>query len=89
MSERTVCKAHARNLEALVRAAKNGDLALVECRERSTGKPVAVLCCLDTEEDGETVNIVPFARMFDGNPYEQLDPPNPDGGFYSEEEGKQ
>ncbi|MCY2990624.1 MAG: hypothetical protein NTY19_22505 [Planctomycetota bacterium] len=29
---------------------------------------------------------IPFAMLFSGNPYEAVNPPNPDGGFYSQEE---
>jgi hypothetical protein len=31
------------------------------------------------------VEFAPFAMFFDGNPYELLNPPNPDGGFYQQE----
>jgi len=32
------------------------------------------------------VEFVPFATMFAANPYTAVNPPNPDGGFYSQEE---
>jgi hypothetical protein len=38
-----------------------------------TGQPVYALCAVNY--DGEMVDLVPLARMFDGNPYEELVPP--------------
>ena len=35
--------------------------------------------------DGE-IEFVPFASLFGGNPYEAVNPPNPDGGFFSQDE---
>jgi len=64
---------HRQNFEMLLEAAKNADLALVECSERGTGKPVFTLCAV--VHDGEEFTIMPFAKMFDGNPYEELNPP--------------
>lgn len=80
-----------KNLQALIRAAQNGDLALVECQEKLTGRTVIAVAAI--WRDGEEFIISPLAKMFDGNPYEELDPPgckpsqsrlNPDGGFHAE-----
>lgn len=62
------------NFETLNRAADNGHLALVECRDKKTGKPVLAVCAMGW--DGNEYQIVPLAKMFDGNPYEELDPPS-------------
>lgn len=78
-----LAKHHQQNLQTLLQAARNGHLAVVECQDKATGQPVAILCALSPA--GEEVDIVPFARMFAGNPYDELNPPNPDGGFRQEE----
>jgi len=62
------------NYETLLRAAKAGDLALVECTSIETGEPVFVICSVHVS-DGEYV-MTPLAKMFDGNPYEEVAPPS-------------
>jgi hypothetical protein len=71
---------HKDNLDTLIRAAKAGRLAVLECQEKATGKVVAVLVAIGDNDEG-TLDMVPFATMFDGNPYEVLNPPLPEGGF--------
>lgn len=61
------------NLETIIRAAKDDNLSLVECTDKKTGKTVIALCAMSFE-DGDYL-IAPFAKMFDGNPYDELDPP--------------
>lgn len=61
------------NFESLQRAFQQEDAALVECTDAETGKPAYVICAVNYI-DGE-YELVPFARMFDGNPYEGLIPP--------------
>ena len=68
------------NFETLQRASANGDLCLVECRDAMTGQPVYALCAVNY--DGEMVELAPLAKLFDGNPYEELVPPG-----LGEEEG--
>jgi hypothetical protein len=69
------------NFDTLQQAFRNGDVALMECQLSATGEPVAVVCAANRQEDG-SVEFAPFAMMFAGNPYEMLNPPNPEGGFY-------
>lgn len=61
------------NFQTMLRAAKAGDLALMECTDKISGKPVIVICCVNN--DGEEYEFTPIAKMFDGNPYEELTPP--------------
>lgn len=77
------CVAHKGNLETLRMAFANDDVALVEVQIKATGERVAALCAL--QKNGAEVEIVPFAVMLNGNPYELLNPPNPDGGFFQQE----
>jgi hypothetical protein len=74
-----------RNFNTLRRAFRAGDTALMECQMAATGEAVAVICAANRQPDG-SVEFVPFATMFPGNPYEAVNPPNPNGGFCSQEE---
>lgn len=67
------------NFETLLRAGQHTHLALLEARDRKTKKLVPLVCAV-YEENGENV-MVPLARMLDGDPYKQFDPPKPGGGF--------
>ena len=71
---------HKANFETLSEAFEAGDVALMECELRGTGEEVAVICAANRLENGE-IEFVPLAMFFNGNPYELLNPPNPDGGF--------
>lgn len=75
-------KGHKSNLDTLVRAAKAGRLAILECQEKATKRIVPVLVAVGN--DGQEYVFTPFAKMFEGNPYEELNPPNPDGGFFED-----
>lgn len=63
------------NFETIRAAVLNGDDMIMECIDNGTGKPVIVLCARYTDDEGMIV-IVPLAKLFDGNPYEQLTPPH-------------
>lgn len=73
---------HPAIFDTLKRAIKNGDAALMDCRDRRTGESVAVVCAVN-RSDGEC-EMAPLARLFNGNPYDELDPPRPasEGGGY-------
>ena len=71
---------HTKNFQTLGEAFKAGQVALVECRIKATGEVVATICTTYVDDQGE-INFVPFATFLNGNPYELLDPPNPEGGF--------
>lgn len=77
---KTICQKHAANLETLVQAAKDGNLVLLECIDKTTGEIVAVLCACWF--DGKEYTFTPFAPMVNGDPYRRFLPPNPDGGFH-------
>jgi len=65
---------HARsNFETLMKAAKSGDLALMECTEVETGETRYVLCAV-RREDGDYV-MTPFGHLAPGNPFEAYVPP--------------
>ena len=62
------------NFETLQLAQDNGDLALVECTDAKTGKPVYTVCAVERHHDAYVM--VPLAKLFDGDPYEELVPPS-------------
>ena len=76
---------HRQNFNTLRRAFLSGDAALMECQEAATGETVAVICVANRLANGG-IEFVPFATIFAANPYTAVNPPNPDGGFYSQEE---
>ena len=70
------------NFETLVRAVKADHVCILECQDKATGKDVVTLCAVQVV-DG-MYEFVPLAKLFNGNPYEELNPPDPNGGFVKE-----
>lgn len=56
------------NFTTLLKAAKHGDLALLDCQDKVTGKPVRVVVVVN-RIDGE-FEFLPLAKLFDGDPYD-------------------
>jgi antitoxin (DNA-binding transcriptional repressor) of toxin-antitoxin stability system len=75
--KQTIVQKHKRNFDTLLRAAKDGNLVLVECTETATGEKVAVICAVN-RPDGE-YELVPMARFWNGNPYDVIEPPTTQG----------
>ena len=76
------------NFETLMKAAKAGDLALMECTEVVSGETRYVLCAVG--RDGGDYVFTPFGHLADGNPYDAYlppDPGNPDGFLTRPETG--
>lgn len=67
---------HKNNFNEMLRAAKSGDLCLLECNDKE-GNPVYTIC-IAVEQDGG-VETYPLARMFTyqpgDNPIDDLVPP--------------
>jgi hypothetical protein len=57
----------------------------MECKDKATGKPVVVICAVWIDEDikEKMYHFTPLAKMFEGNPYEELIPP--DAGLREED----
>ena len=71
---------HARaNFKTLLRAAADGNLALMECADNATGEARFVICAVGRESGGFV--FTPFGHLADGNPYDAYLPPSPDGGL--------
>jgi len=61
------------NFQTLMRAAENGDLALMECSDAETGAPRYVICAVG--HNGGEYLFTPFGHLAEGNPYEAYRPP--------------
>ena len=66
-----LAKGHRNNLDTIIRAARARDLAVLECQDRLTHEPVPVLVAVHRDDEGQYI-FTPLARMFTGNPYEEL-----------------
>lgn len=67
-------EAYKHNFKQLLRAVSNTDAALLETTEKATGKPAFIVVAVIFA--GREYQLIPMARMFDGNPYDELDPPS-------------
>ncbi len=66
---------HARaNFATLLRAAADGNLALMECAGAATGGPRYVICAVG--RDGTDFVFTPFGHLADGNPFDTYVPPS-------------
>lgn len=67
---------HARaNFQTLLRAAADGNLALMECTDAATGDVRYVICAVG--HDGTDFLFTPFGHLAAGNPYDSYVPPSP------------
>ncbi len=64
------------NFNTMLRAAADGNLALVSARYKD-GRPAVLVCAMQTNPD-RTITPVPFAIMVDGNPFEMFQDPTAD-----------
>ncbi|WP_017670777.1 DUF6117 family protein [Blastomonas sp. AAP53] len=62
------------NFATLVRAAREGDLALMECTATGTGEPRYVLCAVGRTDTAYMMT--PFGHLAPGNPFEDYLPPD-------------
>jgi hypothetical protein len=65
------------NFNTLVKAVKQEDIALLECRDRNTGEFAYAICAINRirQADREPeIEFVPFGLMFTSDPYETLIP---------------
>jgi hypothetical protein len=66
---------HARaNFETLLRAAADGNLALMECADALTGETRYVICAVG--RDGAEFVFTPCGHLVDGNPFDAYLPPS-------------
>ena len=70
-----IARGHKANFETMKRAFAAGHVALMECTDAKTGATVIVVCAAQIRTQDGAYEFVPLAKMFDGNPYEELVPP--------------
>jgi hypothetical protein len=63
------------NFKTMLKAAGNGHLSLVECTDQKTGEYRAVVCMMGWDETTSEHIMTPVAKLFEGNPYEEISPP--------------
>ena len=61
------------NFNTLLRAAENGDLALLECADAATGAPRYVIVAVE-RLDGSFL-VTPFGHLAEADPYDAYIPP--------------
>lgn len=61
------------NFQTLLRAAGDGNLALMECQDAQTGEPRFVICAVG--RNGSDNVMTPFGHLVEGNPYDAYVPP--------------
>lgn len=62
-----------KRFQLLLNAARKGDLCLASCEDAKTGQPVFAVCAVNR---GEEYELVPLAKLFNNDPYEELLPPS-------------
>jgi len=65
------------NFHTLGQAFRNGDIALLECRNSIDGEPAYAICAVNFIRHADTepeIEMVPFGLMFSSDPYETLVP---------------
>jgi len=64
------------NFQTVLRAASDGNLALMECADAESGQPRHVISAVG--RDGAGYVFTPFGHLADGNPYDAYLSPDPD-----------
>lgn len=62
------------NFQTLQQAVRDQRIALMRCTNRLTGQHVSVICAVNPGPN-EEIEFVPLAKLFDGNPYDEVDSP--------------
>jgi uncharacterized protein DUF6117 len=65
------------NFHTLEKAFKNGDITLLECRDRNNGEPAYAICAINFPRQAgrePEIEMVPFGLMFNDDPYDMLIP---------------
>lgn len=68
-------KGYRDNFNTMLRAANNGDLALVSAIRKSDNQPIALVCAMQAIDEGKSIMPVPFAVMIEGDPFELFHDP--------------
>lgn len=61
------------NFQTLLDAASHNQICLVECWDKVEKRMVPVICAVN---NGDEIELVPFAELYEGDQYERLVSPN-------------
>lgn len=64
------------NFETLLKAARNDDLALLECHDAKTGEPRYVLAAVSQNPVTKQYDMSPFGHLAAGNPFNDYTAPH-------------
>jgi len=70
----SIPEGYTNNFNTLLSAVRDNNVCIMECKDIATDKMIIVICAVQPAENGE-IEMVPFAKMFDGNPYDEVKPP--------------
>lgn len=63
------------NFKVMLRAAKDGNLAVLSGADAATGEPRFIICAVHRDDDGHYM-MTPFGHMCAGNGFEEYLPPH-------------
>ena len=63
------------NFNTMLKAAGDDNLALLECYDAVTGEVVPTVCAVSYDRKTKEYIFTPFAKLFTGNPYDEVNPP--------------
>ena len=69
----SIAPGYINNFDTLCHAFERGEVSLLECKDAKTGQTVIALCAVQFFEG--QFNMTPLAKLFDGNPFKELIPP--------------
>lgn len=79
---------HRQNFRTLSKAFDNGDVCILDCFEKATRRPVAIICTVHKE--GDEFVMTPFAKMLDPETvFDDYIPPDPNSKGYSPDNVKE
>jgi hypothetical protein len=76
MPRKTIVQRQQENFETIKLAFDRGEVCIMDCIEKKTGKHVAVICAAEVDPSDGEIQLTPLAQMFNEDPYETLLPPN-------------
>lgn len=74
----SIAPGYINNFDTLCHAMERGEVALLECTDAKTGQVVIALCAVQFFKG--QFHMAPLAKLFDGNPYKELIPPDIEHG---------
>lgn len=69
---RRTLKLKQRDFETLQSACYAGALVLIQALDAETREPRAVICAAMGRESNGAMTLMPLAKLFDGNPFDEL-----------------